>query len=107
MIERFQPVIRVAKATIGGFVLVFLLGVSVMSIVSVVALAVGASAVDLGIGLVPMMTFRNSSAGYSFQTEWGIGALGYVGAAVGAAVAIRRLRTDRPAAPSRGPQTPG
>ena len=107
MIAGLDPVIRVAKAAIGGFVLVFLLGVSLMSIVTVVALATGVSAVDLGIGPLPLMTFRNGNAGYSFQTEWGIGALAYVGAAVGAAIAIRRLLMKRPAASSDGSPAPG
>ena len=107
MIAGLDPVIRVAKAAIGGFVLVFLLGVSLMSIVTVVALATGVSAVDLGIGPLPLMTFRNSSAGYSFQTEWGIGALAYVGAAVGAGIAIWRQMAARGTASSDGSQTPG
>jgi hypothetical protein len=99
-------VISVAKATVGGFVLVFLVGISVISIVSVVALAAGVSAVDLGIGPLPLMSFRNGPAGYSFQSEWGIGALSYVGAAVGAAIAIRRQLTEHRAAASGGPSTP-
>ena len=99
-------VIGVAKAAVGGFVLVFLMGISVISVVSVAGLVMGASAIDLGIGPIPFMTFRNSSAGYSFQSEWGIGALAYVGAAVGAGIALRRQLLERRAAPSGGSSTP-
>jgi hypothetical protein len=99
-------VIGVAKAVVGGFVLVFLMGISVISVVSMVGLVMGASAIDLGIGPVPLMMFRNGSAGYSFQSEWGIGALAYVGAAVGAGIALRRQLLERRAAPSGGSSTP-
>ena len=99
-------VIGVAKAAVGGFVLVFLMGIGVISVVSMVGLVMGASAIDLGIGPVPLMMFRNSSAGYSFQSEWGIGALAYVGAAVGAGIALRRQLLERRAAPSGGSSTP-
>jgi hypothetical protein len=99
-------VIGVAKAAVGGFVLVFLMGISVISVVSMVGLVMGASAIDLGIGPVPLMMFRNGSAGYSFQSEWGIGALAYVGAAVGAGIALRRQLLERRAAPSGGSSTP-
>lgn len=88
-------VIQVVKAAVGGFVLVFLLGITVISVVSVVGLLVGASAIDLSIGPVALMTFRNGSSGYSFQSEWGIGALAYAGAAVGAGIAIRRSLNER------------
>jgi hypothetical protein len=94
------------KAAVGGFVLVFLLGISVISVVSVVGLLVGASAIDLGIGPVPLMTFRNGSSGYSFQSEWGIGALAYVGAAVGAGIAIWRQQREARAASRSGSSTP-
>jgi hypothetical protein len=99
-------VIEVVKAAVGGFVLVFLLGITVISVVSVVALAAGASAIDLGIGPVPLMTFRNGSSGYSFQSEWGIGALAYVGAAVGVAIAIWRQEGKARAASRSGSSTP-
>jgi hypothetical protein len=99
-------VIGVAKAAVGGFVLVFLMGIGVISVVSMVGLVMGASAIDLGIGPVPLMMFRNGSAGYSFQSEWGIGALAYVGAAVGAGIALRRQLLERRAAPSGGSSTP-
>jgi hypothetical protein len=99
-------VIPVAKATVGGFVLVFLLGISAISVVSLVGLVAGASAIDLGIGPLPLMSFRNGPAGYSFQSEWGIGALSYVGAAVGAAIAIRRQLGERKATSSGGPSRP-
>jgi hypothetical protein len=99
-------VIQVVKAAVGGFVLVFLMGISVVLAVSVVGLVMGASAIDLGIGPIPFMTFRNGSAGYSFQSEWGIGALGYLGAAVGAGIALRRQTKERRIAPSGGSSTP-
>jgi hypothetical protein len=98
---------EVVKATVGGFVLVFLLGICAISLISAVGLVAGVSAINLGIGPVPFLTFRNVSAGYSFQSEWGIGALAYVGAAVGAAIAIRRQILARKAASSGGPSTPG
>ena len=93
-------VVQVVKAAVGGFVLVFLVGISVISVVSIVGLVMGASAIDLGIGPVPHLTFRNGVAGYSFQSEWGIGALAYLGAAVGAGMVVRRqLRERRTASP--------
>jgi hypothetical protein len=98
--------IGVAKAAVGGFVLVFLMGITVVLVVSVVGLVVGASAIDLGIGPVPLMMFRNGSAGYSFQSEWGIGALAYVGAAGSAGVALRRQLMERTTAASGGSSTP-
>ena len=93
-------VIQVGMAAVGGFVLVFLAGISAISVVSLVALMANVSAIDLGIGSVPLMWFRNSSAGYSLQSEWGIGALAYVGAAVGAATAAWRQHSHRRETPS-------
>ncbi len=98
--------IQVVKAAVGGFVLVFLLGISVISVVSLVGLLVGASAIDLVIGPVALMTFRNGTSGYSFQSEWGIGALACVGAAVGAGIAIRRPLNARRAESRSGSSTP-
>jgi hypothetical protein len=66
---------------------------------------VGASAIDLGIGPVQLMTFRNGSSGYSFQSEWGIGALAYVGAAVGAGIVILRQMREARAASRSGSST--
>jgi hypothetical protein len=99
-------VIQVVKAAVGGFVLVFLLGISVISVVSVIGLVAGASAIDLGIGPVPLMMFRHSSFGYSFQSEWGIGAFAYLGAAVGAGIVVWRQLKEDSSASSGGSSTP-
>jgi hypothetical protein len=98
-------VIQVTKAAVGGFVLIFLVGISVISVISLAALVANVSALDIGIGPLPLMSFRNSSAGYSFQSQWGIGALAYVGAVVGALLAIRRQLSDRKATSSGGSST--
>jgi hypothetical protein len=56
-------VIQVTKAAVGGFVLIFLVGISVISVISLAALVANVSALDIGIGPLPLMSFRNSSAG--------------------------------------------
>jgi hypothetical protein len=99
-------VIQVVKAAVGGFVLVFLVGISVISVISLVALVAGVSAVDFGIGPLPLMMFRNSSAGYSFRSEWGVGALAYLGAAVGAGIVVWRQLKEHSSASSGGSSTP-
>jgi hypothetical protein len=52
------------------------------------------------------MSFRNSSLGYSFQSEWGIGAFAYLGAAVGAGIAVWRQLKEHSSASSGGSSTP-
>jgi hypothetical protein len=66
----------------------------------------GVSAVHFGIGPLPLMSFRNSSLGYSFQSEWGIGAFAYLGAAVGAGIAVWRQLKEHSSASSGGSSTP-
>jgi hypothetical protein len=100
-------VFQVVKATVGGYLLVFLLGISAISVVSMVGLALGASAIDLGVGPVPLLTFRNGASGYSFQSEWGIGAMATVAAAICAGVAIWQQLKGRETAPRNGSTTPG
>ena len=82
--------IQVARAAVGGFLLTFLVAVSAVVLASVIALVTGVPSLNVGIGPIPLMTFWQSSAGYGFQSQWGVGALAYLGALVGAGIGIRR-----------------
>lgn len=92
LVDRAIPV---AGYAVGGYLLVFLVAVSVTIIASAVALASGVSALDLDIGPMPLMSFNHNAAGYGFQSEWGVAVLAYVGAMAGAVLAIRRQITNR------------
>ena len=94
-----HPVFAVARSAVYGYVAAFLMIVfaivMVSVMVSVLALVASVPRVSVGIGPVPLMSFWNSGSGYGFQSEWGVAVLAYLGAAVGAAVAIRGQQRTR------------
>ena len=90
-----QPALRVARSALYGYVLVFLIIVLGILAPAGVALFAGASSLTIGLGPVPLMSFWNSGAGYGFQSDWGVAALSCVGAAVGAALELRRAQLTR------------
>jgi hypothetical protein len=92
-----RPGTVVARSALYGYRLAFLMIVLGIVLLSVIALLAGVSRLTIDIGPVPVMSFWNSSAGYGFQSEWGVAFLAYLGAAVGAAVALRRQHTTRTA----------
>jgi hypothetical protein len=91
------PVLDVARSALYGYMFAFLMIVFAVVMMSVIALIASVPRLTVGIGPVPLMSFWSSGASYGFQSEWGVALLAYLGAAVGAAVAIRRQRTVRPA----------
>lgn len=92
-----RPGIVAARSALYGYVLTFLMIVLGIMLLSVIALLAGVSRLTIGIGPVPVMSFWNSGVGYGFQSDWGVPVLACLGAAVGAAVALRRQHTIRTA----------
>ena len=92
-----RPGIVVARSALYGYMLAFLIIVLGIMLLSVIGLLAGVSRLTIDVGPVPVMSFWNSSAGYGFQSEWGVSVLANLGAAAGAAVALRRQHTTRTA----------
>jgi hypothetical protein len=90
-----RPIVDVAKWALLGYLLTFLLLVSGVVLLSTIALVASVPRLTLGIGLVPLMSLWNSSAGYGFQSEWGVGLVSCFGAAVSAVMAMRRQSAGR------------
>jgi hypothetical protein len=97
MRSQIQPAIRIARSALYGYLLVFLTSVVGILALSAVALFAGVSSLTTGLGPVPLMSFWNSGAGYGLQSDWGVAALSCVGAAVGAALELRRAQSIRTA----------
>jgi hypothetical protein len=93
--ELTERAIPVAGYAVAGFLLVFMVAISGIVVVSLIALVSGASTVDIGLGPVPLMSFRNGAAGYGFQSGWGVGAMAYLGAIGGGILAVRRQTVRR------------
>jgi hypothetical protein len=85
-----RPGIVLARSALYGYLLAFLMIVLGIVLLSVIGLLAGVSRLTIGIGPVPVMSFWSSSAGNGFQSEWGVPVLACLGAAIGAAVALRR-----------------
>ncbi len=92
-----HPVLDVVTSALYAYLFAFVVIVFAVVMVSVIALIASVPRLTVGIGPVPLMSFWSSGASYGFQSEWGVALLAYLGAAVGAAMAIRRQRTIRPA----------
>lgn len=90
-----RPGMVVARSALYGYVLTFLMIVLGIMLLSVIALLAGVSRLTIDIGPVPLMSFWNSGAGYGFQSGWGVAALSSAGAAVGAALELRRAQLTR------------
>ncbi len=84
--------IWLARGAFYGFLLVFLSGIAVSSAISMVVDLTKTASFELGLGPIPLMSAWSSSTGNGFRTEWGVGALSYIGAAVGFALAWRAPR---------------
>jgi hypothetical protein len=92
-----HPVLAMAKSALYGYLFAFVMIVFGIVMLLVIALLASLPRLEVGIGPVPLMSFWNSSAGYGFHSEWGVAVLAYAGAAIGAALAIRREQLTRPA----------
>ena len=92
-----RPGIVLARSALYGYLLAFLMVVLGIVLLSVIGLLAGVSRLTIDVGPVPVMSFWNSSAGYGFQSEWGVPVLANLGAAAAAAVALRRQHTTRTA----------
>jgi hypothetical protein len=90
-----RPIVDLAKWALLGYLLTFLVLVSGGVLLSSIALAASVPRLTLGIGPVPLMSFWSSSAGYGFQSEWGVGLLSCFGAVLGAVMALRRQPAGR------------
>lgn len=97
MTRQIQPAMRVVRSALYGYLLVFLTIVLGILTLSAVALFAGASSLTIGLGPVPLMSFWNSGAGYGLQSDWGVAVLSCAGAAVGAALELRRAQLTRTA----------
>jgi hypothetical protein len=84
--------IWLARGGFYGFLLVMLVGIAAASTIGMVVDLTHTSSFKLALGPLPLMSaWSDSNGGMGFQTEWGVGALAYVGAAVGVALAWRAL----------------
>jgi hypothetical protein len=90
-----HPVLAVARSAVYGYVAAFLMIVFAIVMVSVLALVASVPRVSVGIGPLPLMSFWHSGSGNGFQSEWGVVVLAFLGAAVGAAVAVRGQQRTR------------
>ena len=82
--------IDLAKAAVIGYLTVFVVCLFAVVVLSIVALAIGVSSLNIGVGPIPLMSFWNSASGYGFQAQWGIGTLTCLGAVAGLGLAVRR-----------------
>jgi hypothetical protein len=82
--------IDLAKSAVMGYLVVFVLCIFAILALSAVALAIGVSSLNIGVGPIPLMSFWSSASGYGFQSQWGIGAMTGIGAVAGLGLAVRR-----------------
>lgn len=88
-----------AKGGLYGFLTVLVVGFAVTVAIGVLVALTHTASVRLAVGPIPLMSaWSDSSGGFGFQTEWGLGTLACVGAAVGAALAWRAQRQGNAAA---------
>jgi hypothetical protein len=85
-----QRIISVAKGGVVGFLfaglVVICLTMTLGTLVSVLSL----NSVTLSLGPIPLMSAWSNSNGYGSSSGWGLGAMCYVGTAVGVVLALRR-----------------
>ena len=85
-----QQIISVAKGGIVGFLLVGLIVVCLTMTLGTIVSVLDLHSVTLSLGPIPLMSAWSSSGGYGASSGWGLGAMCYVGAAVGVVLALRR-----------------
>jgi hypothetical protein len=95
MRELIARTIPIAKSAGWSYLLAVLAVFCGIELVSVAALVAGVHGFTFGIGPLPLMSFWNTSAGYGFQSEWGVSVLSLVGIVAGAVIATRRQQTER------------
>jgi hypothetical protein len=82
--------VELAKAAVIGYLTVLVVCLFAVVALSTVALVIGVSSLNIGVGPIPLMSFWNSGSGYGFQAQWGIGTLTCLGAVTGLGLAVRR-----------------
>lgn len=87
-----ERAIGVAKGAAIGFALVFGAFIGIAGTVEMLAALANLHSVSVNAGPVPLMSAYSGPSGSGSQTEWGVGALAYVGAVVGAVLAWRGER---------------
>ena len=85
-----QRIISAAKGGIVGFLLVGLIVVCLTMTLGTIVSVLNLHSVTLSLGPIPLMSAWSSSDGYGSSSGWGLGAMCYVGAAVGVVLALRR-----------------
>jgi hypothetical protein len=84
-----QRVISAAKGGIVGFLLVGLIVVCLTMTLGTIVSVLDLHSVTLSLGPIPLMSAWSGSGGYGASSGWGLGAMCYVGAAVGVVLALR------------------
>ena len=87
-----ERAIAVVKGAAIGFALVFAASIAIAGTVQILAALANLHSVSVDAGPVPLLSAWSGPDGYGFETGWGVGALAYLGAVVGAVVAWRRER---------------
>jgi hypothetical protein len=85
-----QRAISAAKGGIVGFLLAGLVVVSLMMSLGTIVSVLDLHSVALSLGPIPLMSAWSNSNGYGSSSGWGLGAMCYVGAALGVFLALRR-----------------
>ena len=85
-----QRIVSAAKGGVVGFLLVGLVVICLTMTLGTVVSVLSLNSVTLSLGPVPLMSAWSNSNGYGSSSGWGLGAMCYVGAAVGVFLALRR-----------------
>jgi hypothetical protein len=82
--------IDLAKAALIGYLTVFVVTLSAVLVLFLATFATGPYSLNLAIGALPLVSMWHSSAGYGFDSQWGLGAMSVVGAIAAVGLALRR-----------------
>jgi hypothetical protein len=85
-----QRIVSAAKGGVVGFLLVGLVVICLTMTLGTVVSVLSLNSVTLSLGPVPLMSAWSNSNGYGSSSGWGLGAMCYVGAAVGVFLALQR-----------------
>ncbi|MGA3058300.1 MAG: hypothetical protein ABSE70_09765 [Candidatus Limnocylindrales bacterium] len=85
-----QRIISAAKGGVVGFLFAGLVVICLTMTLGTVVSVLNLHSVTLSLGPIPLMSAWSDSNGYGASSGWGLGAMCYVGAAVGVVLALRR-----------------
>jgi hypothetical protein len=90
-VDMSDRVITAAKGGVLGFLFVGLLVICLTMTLGTIVDVMNLHSVTLSLGPIPLMSaWSNHPNGYGSSSGWGLGAMCYVGAVVGVALALRK-----------------